>query len=181
MTTIPGNQPLSPVAPSESEHSDSSKSQARGREHKNLADEKLEEFQALQRLSGSKPAEYSAQESLPLPQVHSPAISPEPEQSRQLGDAEDRLTPEPASIPEQTVKSRKPIDSQLAPPVNEQKNIAVSGSSAVSEHPFRDESLSLHRTSTPVELAIRNDDSSEEIVMSPTAYPGQEWTPMNYY
>lgn len=29
----------------------------------------------------------------------------------------------------------------------------------------------------PVELAITNDKSSEEIVMSPTAYPGQEWAP----
>jgi hypothetical protein len=32
----------------------------------------------------------------------------------------------------------------------------------------------------PIELPVRNDDSSEEIVMSSTAYPGQEWQPSGY-
>jgi hypothetical protein len=37
----------------------------------------------------------------------------------------------------------------------------------------------LHRANEPVELPaeIPGDDSSEEIVMSSTAYPGQEWQP----
>ncbi|CRG91285.1 Serine-rich adhesin for platelets [Talaromyces islandicus] len=33
----------------------------------------------------------------------------------------------------------------------------------------------------PVELPVPRDDSSEEVVMSSTAYPGQEWQPSGYY
>lgn len=34
-----------------------------------------------------------------------------------------------------------------------------------------------HIVMEPVELPVPGDDSSEEIVMSSTAYPGQEWRP----
>ncbi|KAL1968154.1 hypothetical protein VTN77DRAFT_2285 [Rasamsonia byssochlamydoides] len=38
----------------------------------------------------------------------------------------------------------------------------------------------IEKTSSPVELPATADDSSEEIVMSSTAYPGQEWHPAGY-
>ncbi|KAJ5692253.1 hypothetical protein N7462_001676 [Penicillium macrosclerotiorum] len=50
----------------------------------------------------------------------------------------------------------------------------------LSAHPHRSEARSLNETAEPVELALTKDDSSEEIIMSSTAYPGQEWTPMHY-
>lgn len=49
-----------------------------------------------------------------------------------------------------------------------------------STHPHRDESTVINRTAEPVELPLRQDDSSEEIVMSSTSYPGQEWQPAGY-
>jgi hypothetical protein len=64
---------------------------------------------------------------------------------------------------------------------NEPKNIVVSGTSTTFSHPTRErEARTLNDTAEPIELALTRDDSSEEIIMSPTAYPGQEWTPMNY-
>ncbi|KAL2008965.1 hypothetical protein VTN00DRAFT_7159 [Thermoascus crustaceus] len=49
-----------------------------------------------------------------------------------------------------------------------------------SGHPHRDEATVINKSETPVELPIRADDSSEEIVMSSTAYPGQEWRPAGF-
>lgn len=49
-----------------------------------------------------------------------------------------------------------------------------------SGHPHRDEAVVINKSESPVELPIRADDSSEEIVMSSTAYPGQEWKPAGY-
>jgi hypothetical protein len=49
------------------------------------------------------------------------------------------------------------------------------------KHPHRGDARLVNETPEPVELAVTHDDSSEEIIMSPTSYPGQEWTPMNYY
>jgi hypothetical protein len=83
--------------------------------------------------------------------------------------------------PNVSIKSRKPIDTQPESTVTIQpKNIAVSGMSTMtlSEHPHRDETKTFNRNSEPVELALKDDDS-DEIVMSPTAYPGQEWAPMH--
>ena len=61
------------------------------------------------------------------------------------------------------------------------KNITASSASILFNHPHRDSSArTLNESAEPVELAITKDDSSEEILMSPTAYPGQEWTPMHY-
>lgn len=52
--------------------------------------------------------------------------------------------------------------------------------STLSTHPHRNnEARVLNETPEPVELAMTRDDSSEEIIMSSTAYPGQEWTPMH--
>ncbi|CAG7959726.1 unnamed protein product [Penicillium salamii] len=81
--------------------------------------------------------------------------------------------------PEHNVRSRKPTESGSFTPVFE--NRAVSNISVLSSHPHRSESETrvVNDNHEPVELAITADDSSEEIVMSPTSYPGQEWTPMH--
>lgn len=184
--TMPGQHPLSPVAPSESDHSDSSKSQPRGMEELVgiESQEKQEELNTVQSSNEQTPEpKRTSEEELPQTQTTEAFVSPEPEEKpNHVEETEDPFTPEPSSGPAQTIQSRKSLDTQTEPhnPV-EQSKIAVSGMSMASEHPFRDESNSLHRTSTPVELAVRSDDSSEEIIMSPTAYPGQEWTPMSYY
>ncbi|CEJ56987.1 hypothetical protein PMG11_05697 [Penicillium brasilianum] len=57
----------------------------------------------------------------------------------------------------------------------------VSSLSIVPTHPHRSDARMVNDTPEPVELAVTHDDSSEEIIMSPTSYPGQEWTPTNYY
>jgi hypothetical protein len=86
--------------------------------------------------------------------------------------------------PQLSIRSRKPVVSDLTCPASENhapRNIAVSNASAISAHPHRseDEARVVNNPPQPVELAITADDSSEEIVMSPTSYPGQEWTPMH--
>ncbi|KAJ5766765.1 uncharacterized protein N7511_004381 [Penicillium nucicola] len=84
-----------------------------------------------------------------------------------------------------SLRSRKPIgdgSTNLTPEYFAPRNIAVSNASAVSSiHPHRSEGEArvLNDTPRPVELAVTGDDSSEEILMSPTTYPGQEWTPMH--
>ncbi|KAG0153991.1 hypothetical protein PDIDSM_1370 [Penicillium digitatum] len=85
------------------------------------------------------------------------------------------LTPQP------NTRSRTPLASGSASPSpenHESCNIAVSNASV---HPHRSENEArvVNYPPHPVELAITADDSSEEIVMSPTSYPGQEWTPMH--
>ncbi|KGO75453.1 hypothetical protein PITC_081530 [Penicillium italicum] len=82
--------------------------------------------------------------------------------------------------PQLSVRSRKPVSDSTSPaPENRaSRNIAVSNTSV---HPHRSENEArlVNDPPQPVELAITADDSSEEIVMSPTFYPGQEWTPMH--
>ncbi|CAG7915714.1 unnamed protein product [Penicillium olsonii] len=89
----------------------------------------------------------------------------------------------PSGVPkglgaEQDVRSRKPTGSDFAPVFDHR---AVSNVSILSSHPHRSENETrlVNDTHEPVELAITADDSSEEIVMSPTSYPGQEWTPIH--
>jgi hypothetical protein len=87
--------------------------------------------------------------------------------------------------PQLSVRSRKPVgndSTSLTPGLFAPRNIAVSNASAVSSiHPHRSEGEArvVNDSPQPVELAVTGDDSSEEIVMSPTTYPGQEWTPMH--
>jgi hypothetical protein len=87
--------------------------------------------------------------------------------------------------PQLSVRSRKPVgsDSTASTPGHfAPRNIAVSNASVVSSiHPHRSEGEArvVNDSPQPVELAVTGDDSSEEIVMSPTTYPGQEWTPMH--
>ncbi|KAL3464304.1 hypothetical protein BJX64DRAFT_254669 [Aspergillus heterothallicus] len=53
--------------------------------------------------------------------------------------------------------------------------------SAASEHPHRPPARAINSFEAPVELPVRaDDDSSEEIMMSSTAYPGQEWRPLGF-
>jgi hypothetical protein len=87
--------------------------------------------------------------------------------------------------PQLSVRSRKPVGSDSTASIPGHfapRNIAVSNASVVSSiHPHRSEGEArvVNDSPQPVELAVTGDDSSEEIVMSPTAYPGQEWTPMH--
>ncbi|KAH8703519.1 hypothetical protein BGW36DRAFT_369464 [Talaromyces proteolyticus] len=46
--------------------------------------------------------------------------------------------------------------------------------------PYYDDRSVIAKNSVPVELPVPRDDDSEEIVMSSTAYPGQEWQPSGY-
>jgi hypothetical protein len=87
--------------------------------------------------------------------------------------------PEQSLSPQLSVRSRKPVGSSSVSPAFETR--VVSTASVLSSHPHRseDETRVVNDIPEPVELAITADDSSEEIVMSPTAYPGQEWTPMH--
>lgn len=87
-------------------------------------------------------------------------------------------------VPQLSIRSRKPVNSDSTSQASENnspRNIAVSNASAISTHPHRSENEArvVNDPPQPVELAITADDSSEEIVMSPTSYPGQEWTPMH--
>ncbi|KAL4906762.1 hypothetical protein BDW74DRAFT_176373 [Aspergillus multicolor] len=48
-------------------------------------------------------------------------------------------------------------------------------------HPHRSGARTVNAFDAPVELPVRTDDnSSEEIMMSSTAYPGQEWRPLGF-
>ncbi|KAL4918587.1 hypothetical protein BDW62DRAFT_63599 [Aspergillus aurantiobrunneus] len=50
-----------------------------------------------------------------------------------------------------------------------------------SEHPHRGGARAINAPNAPVELPVRTDDNSdEEIMMSSTAYPGQEWRPLGF-
>jgi hypothetical protein len=87
--------------------------------------------------------------------------------------------PEQSLGPQLSVRSRKPVGSDLVSPASADR--AVSTVSILSSHPHRSENEAriVNDPPEPVELAITADDSSEEIIMSPTSYPGQEWTPMH--
>ncbi|KAL1859170.1 hypothetical protein Plec18170_002285 [Paecilomyces lecythidis] len=85
---------------------------------------------------------------------------------------------EPATNTDDTTDSRRfsfEPESDVAIPSRENINTI-----SHSTHPHRDESAVINRTTEPVELPLRQDDSSEEIVMSSTAYPGQEWQPAGW-
>ncbi|KAJ5780387.1 hypothetical protein N7457_005547 [Penicillium paradoxum] len=86
--------------------------------------------------------------------------------------------------PQPNVGSRTPASpaSATSSSENHTNAIADSNSSVVSSHPHRSESKAcvVHDPPRPAELAITADNSSEEIIMSPTSYPGQEWTPICY-
>ncbi|KAJ5219956.1 hypothetical protein N7468_009160 [Penicillium chermesinum] len=168
--TMPGYT-LSQVAPSESDSSDWSKSQPRESNHEK--EDKHAESQATP-LFGRQLEQKDTTNSEHQPPEALPA-SPDPEyQNPQVEHTWDRSSPEPSTGPDQTVQSRKPVEPYLKPTDRvQQKNIAVSGVSVVSEHPFRDESLSVHRQSTPVELAAWSDDSSEKSSCRLLPIPGR--------
>lgn len=112
------------------------------------------------------------------------------EEAQQSREQDGSLEPfgsqaRPSLGPGLDVKSRKQTadQSQFAntAETTTPRNITVSSASILSNHPHRDISARmLNESAEPVELALTKDDSSEEILMSPTAYPGQEWKPMHY-
>lgn len=67
----------------------------------------------------------------------------------------------------------------LNPNLHSLKSTSTQPDTTHSTHPHRGKEVrSANETTEPVELAMK-DDGSEEIVMSSTTYPGQEWTPMH--
>ncbi|KAJ5299807.1 hypothetical protein N7476_011364 [Penicillium atrosanguineum] len=150
LMTIP---PLSPIAPSDSNLSMSQSSHLHTSDGRASHELHAEEAQQSQEEEGS----------------------PEPFGSEA----------QPGLGPSVGVKSRKQAADQsefaTTAETTAPKNTTVSSASFLSNHPHRDSSArTLNESAEPVELAITKDDSSEEILMSPTAYPGQEWTPMHY-
>lgn len=87
--------------------------------------------------------------------------------------------------PNPSVNSRNPIPSHpgISGPTETTttKGTSVSDTaSTLSAHSHHsNEARVLNETPEPVELAMTRDVSSEEVVMAPTVYPGQEWTPMH--
>jgi hypothetical protein len=57
----------------------------------------------------------------------------------------------------------------------------VQGQGQSQRHPHRGEARAINPEDAPVELPVQwDDDSGEEITMSSTAYPGQEWKPLGF-
>lgn len=72
------------------------------------------------------------------------------------------LTPEDPGTPLQEGSSAPPPD-----PAN-------------TNHPHGGEGRVVTETQSPFELPVRREDSSEEVIMTGTAYPGQEWRPAGF-
>jgi hypothetical protein len=106
-------------------------------------------------------------QSVPLTDVSQIEERPSPEER----DHEEVQPPVPPKSPK----------AQPQPDPSPNLSNDVSNVSVMSTHPHRGDARLVNETPEPVELAVTHDDSSEEIIMSPTSYPGQEWTPMNYY
>jgi hypothetical protein len=170
------SHPLSPVAPSISENSSSPKSASLDE-----LEEKSPELESSPPVPPKSPVSEldRTEEDTKAHQIHTPAQAPEP-------DHEQKQTSASNLAPSLSVRSRKSTGSDFEstsfnPKTNKPKNIVVSSTSTTFSHPTRErEARTLNETAEPVELALTRDDSSEEIIMSPTAYPGQEWTPMHY-
>lgn len=161
--------PLSPIAPSESDRSGSRSPRMHDLENgsENMHAPRLSKEQTLA-FNQQNPDQEPYTEQLPGQN--------DQQLRRQNNNATD--LPEPTFSPSPSIKSRKPVPNQPETETTP-KNISVSAASTLSTHPHRNEARFLNETTEPVELAMTKDDSSEEIVMSPTAYPGQEWTPMH--
>ncbi|KAJ5306377.1 hypothetical protein N7508_005392 [Penicillium antarcticum] len=156
--------------------------------------EELQDFQ-IQKLEQQKQAKHEARDPDENQEAPLGVLSEkeEQEEEEEEGDRYELSTetarceqPQHGLNPQLSVRSRKPVgddSTNLTPGHLAPRNIAVSNASAVSSiHPHRSEGEArmVNDPPQPVELAVTGDDSSEEIVMSPTAYPGQEWTPMHW-
>lgn len=107
--------------------------------------------------------------------LHEDSVSRPPKQQPEV-----RVNkPEQHLDPQLNVRSRKPAGTDSFSPMFEKR--AASSVSVISSHPHRCEQNArlINDSPAPVELAITADDSSEEITMSSTTYPGQEWTPIH--
>ncbi|KAL5333880.1 hypothetical protein BJX70DRAFT_379863 [Aspergillus crustosus] len=78
---------------------------------------------------------------------------------------------------QRTPKEKRAIPFSI-PPVDP---VPLQTTPASPEHPHRNGARAINTIETPIELPVRTDDnSSEEIMMSSTAYPGQEWRPLGF-
>ncbi|CEL08073.1 hypothetical protein ASPCAL11226 [Aspergillus calidoustus] len=83
--------------------------------------------------------------------------------------------------------SQQPEDEKRGPPLPDPPTNTVNApqlqlpNHASPEHPHRPPARAINSFEAAVELPVRaDDDSSEEIMMSSTAYPGQEWRPLGF-
>ena len=91
----------------------------------------------------------------------------------------------PSPRSEQQITPRASESSNLPPDASAAPNIGSHGDGNKTEPApkslFQSEAVRVVNDSAePVELPITNDDSSEEIVFTSTAYPGQEWRPASF-
>lgn len=196
--------PLSPIAPSVSDRSVSHSSHLHDIEERESQKDQ-QEVQAQARLlqeqeqTADNPKE--SQRNQQAEEVQVPQTEHQEEDQKEQSSQKQVLgTTDPAQSilnPNLGVRSRKPVVSQpesistTTTTTNNtttnntntnttSKDIPISSASTLTYHPHREsDPRVLNETTEPVELAMTKDDSSEEIVMSPTAYPGQEWTPMH--
>lgn len=147
-------------------------------------------YSSMQSGEPSAPAQHTRTKSQPM--LSPPPLSPiggsdssKSGQSVPLSDVsqiEERPSPEERDLEDvQPPVPPKSPKAQSQPDQSPNLSNDVSNVSIMSTHPHRGDARLVNETLEPVELAVTHDDSSEEIIMSPTSYPGQEWTPMNYY
>lgn len=148
-------------------------------------------YSSLQSGEPSAAAQHTRTKSQPMlsPQSVSPFGGSDSDNSvlspRKLSDTSqvEERTPSQEREREDVQPPIPPKSPDVHPHPDDNPNLPkdTSNLSASSTHPHRGEARLVNETPEPVELAATRDDSSEEIIMSPTSYPGQEWTPLNYY
>lgn len=177
-----GSEPLSPIAPSVSDQSGSSPLSNvheldEGESQKESDEEpSVPETSNEQEPQGKKSSEQGQENQPQQPEEAQSLSEDQPTGEARQSQESDKQSFNPIH-PNLSVRSRRPVgsntdDEETSTP----RNIAVSNTSA--DH--HNEARILNETKGPVELALTKDDSSEEVVMSPTTYPGQEWTPMHF-
>ncbi|KAJ5469614.1 hypothetical protein N7539_009232 [Penicillium diatomitis] len=105
---------------------------------------------------------------------HVPSPLTEPHIAQERDDGNESKPPVPPKIlddPQRSITDQSRAD---------EANEMPAAPSTSSEFHWATARL-VNETADPVELRITRDDSSEEVIMSPTAYPQQMWKPDGYY
>lgn len=125
-------------------------------------------FQPLQRFVQATSASDSEQRPVPPPKDNLARPSPT------VSDIGISSSVEPAQ--RQGQSSRGPNGHETPSSIRENQTTR----SETNQVPDQYKGPVVQKTIAPVELPATADDSSEEVVMSSTAYPGQEWQPAGY-
>ncbi|KAJ5114851.1 hypothetical protein NUU61_000610 [Penicillium alfredii] len=128
------------------------------------------------------------QDPQPVYELEQSLVVQELQQEAQQETKKDSQPPLSVLHPQLSVRSRKPVGSPVSASSSEgqatpkdTKDTTVPDASTASTVPQENiETQASNDLPRRAEPAATKDDSSEEIVMSPTAYPGQEWTPMHF-